>query len=193
MVDHINHDTYDNLLANLRLVSISENNKNVKTSNSRNGRTANTSRTNNGKWVCGFKYKNTVIHLMSRKDVNEAEIDSLIMQKYTGRMSDCDKFYILDTLPQERIEETMEFMLRRMKEVDENEGRSGSNCVEVAQLSLNGELIKVWESTRQINRELGYDRRSIRKCCQGTKEEYKGFKWMLYKDLKSLRKSGLIA
>lgn len=46
----------------------------------------------------------------------------------------------------------------------------------VCQYSLNGELIKVWQSTREIERQLGYSHGNIGMCCRRNKHYY-GYRW----------------
>ena len=47
----------------------------------------------------------------------------------------------------------------------------------VLQLSLDGDLIQEWESTRECERN-GFDHGAVAKCCRGEKPQYKGFLWM---------------
>ena len=47
----------------------------------------------------------------------------------------------------------------------------------VLQLSLTGELIREWESTRECERN-GFDHSAVAACCRGEKPHYKGFLWM---------------
>ena len=39
------------------------------------------------------------------------------------------------------------------------------------------ELLRVWEGTNEINRELGFDRSSISKCCRGVYKQIYGHIW----------------
>lgn len=59
----------------------------------------------------------------------------------------------------------------------------------INQLTLDGELIKTWESSMQIQRELGYSKSNIIKCCKGNKRysHVGGFKWE-YADPEQQRK-----
>ena len=45
------------------------------------------------------------------------------------------------------------------------------------QLDLEGNVIKEWLSVRQIQRETGYKRYSIERCCNGKQKTAYGFKW----------------
>lgn len=47
----------------------------------------------------------------------------------------------------------------------------------VKQLSLNGELIKIWDSAVDAGKELGIDRRLICNCCRGQSKTSKGYRW----------------
>ncbi len=47
----------------------------------------------------------------------------------------------------------------------------------VKQLDKNGNLIRIWPSLRQINRELGYSTQPILNTCKGRQEYSHNFKW----------------
>lgn len=47
----------------------------------------------------------------------------------------------------------------------------------VYQYTLNGELVGVWESTMEIERQLGFCHSKISACCLGKGKTYKGYKW----------------
>lgn len=53
------------------------------------------------------------------------------------------------------------------------------------QLDLNNNLIKIWNSVCEIEKDLGYDSSSIIKCCNhpNLKKSYKGFKWFRTKTI----------
>lgn len=48
---------------------------------------------------------------------------------------------------------------------------------QVYQYALNGELVKIWPSTMEIQRELGYFNSNISKCCLGKTKTSNGYKW----------------
>ena len=54
---------------------------------------------------------------------------------------------------------------------------NGKQSKPVLQLSLDGEFIKEWESSREIHRQLGYCNSFIGKCCKGKYESAYGFRW----------------
>jgi hypothetical protein len=51
---------------------------------------------------------------------------------------------------------------------------------------LNGEIIKIWESTSEIKNILGFNPNCIAKACSGGLKTYKKYKWEWeeYKDVK---------
>ena len=54
---------------------------------------------------------------------------------------------------------------------------NGKLSKRVLQLSLTGELIREWESTRECGRN-GFNQGNVAACCRGEKPQYKGFIWM---------------
>lgn len=47
----------------------------------------------------------------------------------------------------------------------------------VGQYSLDGKLVRHWKSAREVQKELGWDRSYIAKCCRGVAETSHGYKW----------------
>lgn len=83
--------------------------------------------------------------------------------------------------------ENMNNKLTKQKREEESEkyGRSGKDnykSIKIAQLSLDGELIKIWESMREAERLGGFNNCCIGRCCKGACKSHKGFKWMFYED-----------
>ena len=65
----------------------------------------------------------------------------------------------------------------------------------VYQCTLDGNLVKVWDSIRNAARELHYQYNGIRSCCKGgfyrkgkwvNCHKYKGFKWMFKSDYEEM-------
>ena len=54
---------------------------------------------------------------------------------------------------------------------------NGKLSKRVLQLSLSGDLIKEWESTRECERN-GFDHSHVAKCCNGKQKSHKGFRFM---------------
>lgn len=52
-----------------------------------------------------------------------------------------------------------------------------SQKVKISQYDINGNLIRIWESISDIQRELGYFSSNICKCCKGKINSYKGYVW----------------
>ena len=68
---------------------------------------------------------------------------------------------------------------------------NGKKSKRVLQLSLTGELIREWPSTRECGRN-GFNQSKVCKCCNGKLPQYKGFKWMYADDYKEKQFDGYI-
>ena len=58
-----------------------------------------------------------------------------------------------------------------------NERAAKARSKTVLQLSLSGELIREWPSTKECGRN-GFNQSAVAACCRGEKPQYKGFLWM---------------
>lgn len=74
------------------------------------------------------------------------------------------------------IEENNAFEIAR-KRKSEAAFRRTDNKVKIRQYSLDGEVIKDYDSLRGIERDLGFNNSSILRCCQGKQKTAYGFKW----------------
>lgn len=63
-------------------------------------------------------------------------------------------------------------------------GADWVNSRQVGQYDLNDNLIKIWNGTTEIKRELGIQDSNIRKCCYGERNTAGGFKWRYLTDAK---------
>lgn len=45
------------------------------------------------------------------------------------------------------------------------------------QLDLNGKVICIWNGFKKMQRETGYQRKSVYECCIGKRDSYMGYKW----------------
>ena len=60
---------------------------------------------------------------------------------------------------------------------------NGKKSKRVLQLSLSGDLIREWSSTRECGRN-GFDQGAVAACCRGERKSHKGFRFMYYDDYK---------
>ena len=111
-IDHLNNDKTDNRINNLRLVTKSENNKNIITSN----KFGLTGIKKNGKGYCSkFTIEGHDINIKTKYDLEEAKIDNLIAQRYLGFKHNEDQFYKLEGLSEERIKEVTDNLDRQIE------------------------------------------------------------------------------
>lgn len=59
------------------------------------------------------------------------------------------------------------------------------NSLTVLQYSLDGELLKEWESANVCKKELGYDNSAIAKCCRGNTKTSYGYVWKYKEEVES--------
>ena len=57
-----------------------------------------------------------------------------------------------------------------------NERMAKTKSKKVLQLSLSGDLIREWESTRECGRN-GFNHSAVSACCNGERKTHKGFRW----------------
>lgn len=63
-----------------------------------------------------------------------------------------------------------------------NERVAKANSKSVLQYSLDGTFIKEWASTREVERQLGFNQGNIGKCCRGEYKTAYGFTWKYKED-----------
>ena len=61
-------------------------------------------------------------------------------------------------------------------------GEKNSRSIQIVQLTFDGQFIKKWSCTAEVERELGIARQSINSCCRGRYKSAGCFKWMYYSD-----------
>lgn len=61
--------------------------------------------------------------------------------------------------------------------VKRKKGKENKLCKEIAQYSMNNELIKLWNTSFDIEETLGYKRQFVQRCCREERKSYKGFIW----------------
>ena len=64
---------------------------------------------------------------------------------------------------------------------------SKAQSIKVVQLTLEGELVKIWDSAIKAQKECGFDNGNINRCCRGKYKTHKGYKWMYYEDYIKLK------
>lgn len=55
--------------------------------------------------------------------------------------------------------------------------------INIVQMDLNENPIKIWQNPKEIEEVLGFDRSSIVKCCKGKAKTHKGFIWKYLSDV----------
>lgn len=140
-------------------------------------------RVENLRWVTREENMNNPLTKKKMSEINRGENNPM----YGKKLSEETKKKISESLEGHEVsEETKKKISESNKgkvksENHKNKLRDSHEKKKVVQLSLNGEFIKVWESTREPNKE-GFDHRHIIKCCKGKSKTHKGYKWMYYEN-----------
>ena len=58
-----------------------------------------------------------------------------------------------------------------------NERIAKAQSIPILQFSKSGELVKKWESAKEVERELGFYGTNITRCCKGKLKSVGGYKW----------------
>ena len=138
VVDHINNDKTDNREENLRVVTVSENNRNKKTTRNDGSKYVGMERTSSSKFCSRFWINGHGIRTLSKIE-EEAEIDNLIVQKYYNMRHNEEDFYRLENVSEERILEVINLVEKKLKEKEQ--GRIPTNSYKYEDL---GTSIKVY-------------------------------------------------
>lgn len=80
-----------------------------------------------------------------------------------------------------RLNKDPEFIKKRIEGIRRSAHKIAAKLSKkVVQLTMEDEVIKVWDSAHQIKRETGYDRGLISKCCHGVCKQGYGYKWKYF-------------
>jgi hypothetical protein len=72
---------------------------------------------------------------------------------------------------------------------EEHKAKVGkTHWVKVAQLTMDGDLVKVWDSLKSIQDELGFRSNKVLHCCKLRKPQYQGFIWKYFKNINDNKK-----
>ena len=137
-IDHINNDPLDNRYENLRYSNAKENAKNKK-SIGKSGITGLRYQKSNSKWFGCCNRLNTKYY----KDRNEALIDLLIMQRLLNYTHNEHLFYMLDDIPQERIDYVENYIKEKIEKQKNNEYKI--NCCNTFE-RIDDDTYKMYDS-----------------------------------------------
>ena len=109
----------------------------------------------------------------------------LVMQAFIGKCPEGYEVDHYDWNPENNMLENLSYQpngvnrARRSPEWKKNQAEAVRKALSkpVNQYTLDGVLVKIWESTREAARELGVKQQSISKCCNGKRKTAGGFTW----------------
>ena len=85
-------------------------------------------------------------------------------------------------------EKELKDRMRGGTQIDESQnGENNPSSSPIVQLTLDGELVKVYKSSHEAKNS-GFHRTSVKRCCQGREKTHKGYKWMYLSDYEAMKK-----
>ena len=135
VIDHINGDTLDNRLENLRETNKKENSRNLKGAGF-------PTKTKNG-WYYRIKVDGDQICTPTRKEHSQADIDSLIIQKHFNYKHREEEFYKLDDIDEQYKNELITLMEEKLEKAKSKKSIFTKNEYEIVIIDRQ-EVVKVY-------------------------------------------------
>ena len=96
--------------------------------------------------------------------------NKLVAEAFIPNPMNFDTIHHKDHNPSNNCAENLEW-------VNKGEHSALHNSKRVYQYTLDGELVRVWNSNSEVERECGYKNQNISACCMGKIKKYKGYIW----------------
>lgn len=80
-----------------------------------------------------------------------------------------------------RLNKDAEFTKKRVEGIRKSAYKIAAKLSKkVVQFTMSGEVVKVWNSGHQVERETDFSRTAIAHCCKGKYKQYRGYKWQYF-------------
>ena len=136
-----------------------------------------------GFWKNG-KYKMCFVHrLVAETFLENPENLPQVNHKDEDKTNNFVFFILYGTVNKEKSNLEWKTPKENSNHGTRNERISKALSKRVLQLTLDGDLIKEWESTNECGRN-GFNQGNVSRCCNGKLPHYKGFLWMYAEDYK---------
>ena len=124
----------------------------------------------------GYKY---VLLWDNNKRINKL-IHILLAEAFIPNPHNYDNVHHKDKNPNNNDLSNLEWIdSKKHKELHNKE-----HSKNVYQYTLNGDLVKVWNSVNECERNGGFNKGHIAACCRGVEKQHKGFLWSYQNTLK---------
>lgn len=107
-------------------------------------------------------------------------IDGILMEVYKRSISNNKQKRVLSEDHKQKISASLKG--KPLSEATKERIRKNSQRINVYQYTTDGELVCVWKSTRDAERNGGFSNSAISKCCRGKRKTAGGYVWK-YKPL----------
>ena len=111
--------------------------------------------------------------LCNKGDESWKQVHRLVAEAFIPNPHGYDIVHHIDHNPSNNRVENLVWMSKEEHDAIHVDERK----VTVYQYTLDGELVKVWNSAHEAARELGFSQGNITMCCQGKRRTHKGYKW----------------
>lgn len=108
----------------------------------------------------------------SKNKMSESHKGKILSEDTKEKISNTMKGKVPNNKGKHRSEETK-------KKISETQINNPKLSKQVAQYTLDGELVKVWDSISETGRN-NFNFKSVCACCQGKRNTHKGYKWKYY-------------
>lgn len=151
----------------------------------------------NGKYKSYYIHRLVAVAFIPNLD-NLPEIDHIDTDKTNNGVENLRWVTHVENMNNPRTKEMRYRNCEKSKNINKNTMRIISQetkdkirkikSIKVVQLDKDtNELIKIWSSVMEAQREGGFDNNDINKCCRGKYKTHKGYKWMYYEDYLKLK------
>lgn len=129
----------------------------------------------------------------TRKKMSESSKGKHLSEETKKKLSELNKGKIMSEETRKKLSESKKgknhpsygkhFSEEHRKKMSE------STKIPIVQLTLEEELVKIYESQSEAERN-GFGQPGISRCCRGKSKTHKGYKWMYLSDYESMKKEG---
>lgn len=117
-----------------------------------------------------------MIELLKNGVANKRKVHKLVAEAFITNPNEYTIVHHIDHNKTNNIAENLEWMSKEKHDGLHNVEKTEKLSKVVYQYTLNGELVKIWNSTRECGRN-GFNEGNVASCCRGERKTHKGYIW----------------
>lgn len=126
----------------------------------------------------GGIHHNHLVHRLVAKAFVENPRNLSDVNHIDGNKSNNNAYNLEWVTKSENIQHAIKLGLRPpICKVIRKSGKDSPLCKKIVQYDSAGNLLRVWNSSFEIEEVLGFSRRFVQRCCVGERKTYQGFIW----------------